>query len=72
MRAEHRESARAREPSRFRHEASGSEGDARMHEKGRLQDGAGTLEASVECRKGGRLEPATMLWATKNDGPKSS
>ena len=64
-RADHRESARVREPSLLGHEALGSEGDARMHEKSKLPDRGRTFEASVEGRKGMRLEPATLLWPRK-------
>ena len=60
-RADHRESARMREPSRLGREASGSEGDARMHEKSKLPGCGRTCWASVEGRKGLTLEPATVL-----------
>ena len=70
--ARRRESARAGEPSRLWHEASRSEGDARTHEKSRLPDSGRTFEASVDGRKGVRLESATLLWATKNARLKSS
>ena len=69
--ARRRESARVGEPSQHRDEASGSEGDARTHEMSRLPDSGRTFEASVEGRKGVRLEAATLLWAKKNAGLKS-
>ena len=58
-------------PCSLRHNALGSQGDARVHEKSRLQDSGRTFEATVEGRKGVRLEPATLFRATKNDGLKS-
>ena len=38
------------------------------NEKSRLPDSGRKFEASVEGHKRVRFEPATLLWASKNDG----